>query len=129
MINFPDFNCKNIWPTILEFQLLFSSTFLASEGFLSSVSFFSPVYCLDWCHVLWYRVENLQKFKSNDGDCPTLVCTDLAARGLDLDVDHVIMFDFPLNSVSFNVWFLWAILSSLPLPLLNWICKYFSLAF
>lgn len=46
------------------------------------------------------RVENLKRFKSNDGDCPTLVCTDLAARGLDLDVDHVIMFDFPLNSVS-----------------------------
>lgn len=45
------------------------------------------------------RVENLNKFKSEDGDCPTLVCTDLAARGLDLDVDHVIMFDFPLNSV------------------------------
>ncbi|XWS15317.1 hypothetical protein CRYUN_Cryun35bG0085500 [Craigia yunnanensis] len=34
-------------------------------------------------------VENLNKFKSNDGDCPTLVCTDLAARGLDLDVDHI----------------------------------------
>ncbi|GAU26800.1 hypothetical protein TSUD_289050 [Trifolium subterraneum] len=46
------------------------------------------------------RVENLNKFKSNNEDCPTLVCTDLAARGLDLDVDHVIMFDFPLNSVS-----------------------------
>lgn len=46
------------------------------------------------------RVENLNKFKSDDGDCPTLVCTDLAARGLDLDVDHVIMFDFPKNSVS-----------------------------
>lgn len=46
------------------------------------------------------RVENLRKFKSDDEDCPTLVCTDLAARGLDLDVDHVVMFDFPLNSVS-----------------------------
>lgn len=47
------------------------------------------------------RVENLQKFKSNDGDCPTLVCTDLAARGLDLDVDHVIMFDFPVTSIDY----------------------------
>lgn len=57
-----------------------------------------------WLHC---RVENLEKFKSDDGDCPTLVCTDLAARGLDLDVDHVIMFDFPLNSVSMRfVWFI-----------------------
>ncbi|XP_044511062.1 DEAD-box ATP-dependent RNA helicase 39-like [Mangifera indica] len=47
------------------------------------------------------RVENLNKFKNDDGDCPTLVCTDLAARGLDLDVDHVIMFDFPSNSVDY----------------------------
>lgn len=47
------------------------------------------------------RVENLKKFKSDDADCPTLVCTDLAARGLDLDVDHVIMFDFPLNSIDY----------------------------
>ncbi|KAL2894388.1 DEAD-box ATP-dependent RNA helicase 39, partial [Bienertia sinuspersici] len=47
------------------------------------------------------RVENLKRFKDEDGDCPTLVCTDLAARGLDLDVDHVIMFDFPKNSVDY----------------------------
>ncbi|CAI9116456.1 OLC1v1017598C1 [Oldenlandia corymbosa var. corymbosa] len=47
------------------------------------------------------RVENLEKFKSEDGDCPTLVCTDLAARGLDLDVDHVVMFDFPLSSIDY----------------------------
>ncbi|KAL6213870.1 hypothetical protein ACLB2K_013309 [Fragaria x ananassa] len=51
------------------------------------------------CELPW--VENLKKFKSDDGDCPTLVCTDLAARGLDLDVDHVIMFDFPLNSIDY----------------------------
>jgi len=69
---------------------------------------FKPV--LLWCSVscyanlfvllLEFRVENLRKFKSDGDDCPTLVCTDLAARGLDLDVDHVVMFDFPLNSVS-----------------------------
>ncbi|KAL0711858.1 hypothetical protein Bca4012_018836 [Brassica carinata] len=47
------------------------------------------------------RVENLKKFKDEEGDCPTLVCTDLAARGLDLDVDHVIMFDFPKNSIDY----------------------------
>ncbi|KAI3930724.1 hypothetical protein MKX01_037170 [Papaver californicum] len=47
------------------------------------------------------RVENLKKFKSETGDCPTLVCTDLAARGLDLDVDHVIMFDFPSIAIDY----------------------------
>ncbi|XP_010421880.1 PREDICTED: DEAD-box ATP-dependent RNA helicase 39 [Camelina sativa] len=47
------------------------------------------------------RVENLKKFKDEEGDCPTLVCTDLAARGLDLDVDHVVMFDFPKNSIDY----------------------------
>ncbi|CAN8246742.1 unnamed protein product [Cochlearia groenlandica] len=47
------------------------------------------------------RVENLKKFREEEGDCPTLVCTDLAARGLDLDVDHVIMFDFPKNSIDY----------------------------
>lgn len=47
------------------------------------------------------RVENLSKFKeAQDGSVPALVCTDLAARGLDLVVDHVIMFDFPYNPVS-----------------------------
>ncbi|KAF8663199.1 hypothetical protein HU200_055801 [Digitaria exilis] len=47
------------------------------------------------------RVQNLNKFRNEEGDCPTLVCTDLAARGLDLDVDHVIMFDFPSNSIDY----------------------------
>ncbi|CAA6660869.1 unnamed protein product [Spirodela intermedia] len=52
--------------------------------------------------VIFYgRIENLKKFKNEEGDCPTLVCTDLAARGLDLDVDHVIMFDFPKNSIDY----------------------------
>ncbi|KAL3504598.1 hypothetical protein ACH5RR_034439 [Cinchona calisaya] len=48
------------------------------------------------------RVENLEKFKSEGGDCSTLVCTDLAARGLDLDVDHVLMFDFQLTSIDYH---------------------------
>lgn len=31
-----------------------------------------------------------------------LVCTDLAARGLDVpQVDHVVMFDFPLNALDY----------------------------
>jgi len=31
-----------------------------------------------------------------------LVCTDIAARGLDVpEVDHVVMFDFPLNSIDY----------------------------
>lgn len=31
-----------------------------------------------------------------------MVCTDIAARGLDItDVDHVVMFDFPLNPVDY----------------------------
>lgn len=50
------------------------------------------------------RVENLQKFKDADEDSvPALVCTDLAARGLDLVCDHVINFDFPLNPVSYSL--------------------------
>jgi len=49
------------------------------------------------------RVENLKKFKGEDGadSVPALVCTDLAARGLDLVVDHVINFDFPLNPIDY----------------------------
>jgi len=49
------------------------------------------------------RVENLKKFKGEGGadSVPALVCTDLAARGLDLVVDHVINFDFPLNPIDY----------------------------
>ena len=42
------------------------------------------------------RAEALREFR--DGDVKTLVCTDLAARGLDLpNVEAVLMFDFPRN--------------------------------
>lgn len=61
-------------------------------------------YCILLKSVPWFncRVENLRKFKGEESEAPVpaLVCTDLAARGLDLVVDHVINFDFPLNPVS-----------------------------
>ena len=53
------------------------------------------------------RADNLQTFRnaasSSDPDAPrVLVCTDIAARGLDVpEVDHVCMFDFPLNPIDY----------------------------
>ena len=46
------------------------------------------------------REANLLSFRS--GKEQYLVCTDLAARGLDVpEIDHVIMFDFPLNPIDY----------------------------
>ncbi|CAN0121971.1 unnamed protein product [Ectocarpus sp. 4 AP-2014] len=46
------------------------------------------------------RSSNLERFKA--GEAKYLVCTDIASRGLDMpDVDHVVMFDFPLNPIDY----------------------------
>eukprot|EP01125_Pyxidicula_operculata_P011346 TRINITY_DN371_c2_g1_i3.p1 TRINITY_DN371_c2_g1~~TRINITY_DN371_c2_g1_i3.p1 ORF type:complete len:1033 (+),score=217.93 TRINITY_DN371_c2_g1_i3:794-3892(+) len=46
------------------------------------------------------RITEFNRFKN--GSTNILVCTDIAARGLDIDnVDHVILFDFPRNVVDF----------------------------
>ena len=49
------------------------------------------------------RVRNMDIFRDDASLTPMfMVCTDIAARGLDIPgVDHVIMFDFPLNPVDY----------------------------
>jgi len=51
------------------------------------------------------RAEAMRDFIAADADDNlTMVCTDLAARGLDfgrMKVDHVVNFDFPLNSLDY----------------------------
>lgn len=46
------------------------------------------------------RESNLNSFRNGESQC--MVCTDIAARGLDIpEIDHVIMFDFPLNPIDY----------------------------
>eukprot|EP01032_Pedospumella_encystans_P020912 gene20912-23745_t len=46
------------------------------------------------------RAKNLEKFRS--GEEQYMVCSDIAARGLDIpETAHVVMFDFPLNPVDY----------------------------
>lgn len=46
------------------------------------------------------RAAALEKFKN--GEVSFLVCTDIASRGLDMPfVEHVVMFDFPLNPIEY----------------------------
>eukprot|EP00986_Skeletonema_menzelii_P019835 scaffold29339_cov148-Skeletonema_menzelii.AAC.3 len=51
------------------------------------------------------REANLERFRKageGEGDASVLVCTDIASRGLDVpQVDHVVMFDFPLNPIDY----------------------------
>ena len=46
------------------------------------------------------RAANLESFRN--GTEQYMVCTDIAARGLDIpEIDHVVIFDFPLNPVDY----------------------------
>lgn len=48
------------------------------------------------------RHSILNKFLPTDSPINVLICTDLASRGIDtLDVGHVIMYDFPRNTIDF----------------------------
>lgn len=75
--------------------------FALAEAGLDSLSYHGELNSL-------VRQENLARFRQagssdNSEETPrVLVCTDLAARGLDVpQVDHVVMFDFPLNALDY----------------------------
>ena len=88
-------------PAVCQWQLSLITLILLISLLRCCVSCLSMPTYLQHCFSFEYRVENLRKYKGDGDDCPTLFCTDLAAWGLDLDVDHVVMFNFPLNSVWF----------------------------
>ena len=47
------------------------------------------------------RNENVEVFKTNPFQ-NTLICTDIASRGLDIPaIEHIVMFDFPLNPIDY----------------------------
>jgi len=47
------------------------------------------------------RKDELEKFRRTKG-FSIMVCTDIAARGLDIpEIDHVVLFDFPMNPIDF----------------------------
>jgi superfamily II DNA/RNA helicase len=47
------------------------------------------------------RLANLDSLRN--GTAKYMVCTDIAARGLDIpEIGHIIMFDFPMNPVDYR---------------------------
>ena len=70
----------------------------AVEHFLAEQRF--PALCYHGEMNSAERRENIAVFKA--GKVASLVCTDLAARGLDMPVvAHVVMFDFPQNPIDY----------------------------
>ena len=64
-----------------------------------------PTVCYHGAMPAEERAQSIEAFRAvgEAGGGPVLVATDLAARGLDFEcaVDHVVNFDFPLNSVDY----------------------------